>query len=75
MPRSAKEKQEIEFSVPETHRIIELYQEEDVLWNQGSPDYFKAEKRNGALERMKEKLEEEFPDIAKFTGMYNYFHC
>ena len=32
MPRSAKEKAEIEFSVPETFRICELYQKEDVLY-------------------------------------------
>ena len=70
--RSAKEKQEIEFSVPETHRIIELYQDEDILLNQGSPDYFKAEKRNGASERMNEKLEEGFPDIAIFTVKHNW---
>ena len=56
MPRSAKQKAEIEFSVPETFRICELYQEEDVLWNQGSPEYFKIDKRDGALERMKGKL-------------------
>ena len=69
MPRSGKEKPEVEFSVPETFRIIELYQEEDVLWNQGSSEYFKTEKREGALSRMKEKLEEDFPDIVKFTGI------
>ena len=49
MPRPAKEKAEIEFSVPETFRICELYQEE-----QGSPEYFKRDKRAVALERMKE---------------------
>ena len=54
MPRPAKEKAEIEFSVPETFRICELYQEEHVLWDQGSPEYFKRDKRAVALERMKE---------------------
>ena len=33
MPRSAKEKAEIEFSVPETFQICELYQEEDHFYN------------------------------------------
>ena len=28
--------------------MIELYQAEDVLWNQGSPDYFKTEKGMGS---------------------------
>ena len=32
MPRPAKEKAETEFSIPETFRICELYQEEDVLY-------------------------------------------
>ena len=53
MPRAAKENAEIEFSVPETFRICELYQEENVFWNQGSPEYFKTDKMDGALERMK----------------------
>ena len=32
MARSAKEMSEIEFSVPETFRIIKLCQEEAALW-------------------------------------------
>ena len=60
MPRSAKEKAEIDFFVPETFRICALYHEEAVLWNQGTPEYFKIEKRYDALERMKSKIEEEY---------------
>ena len=41
MPRSAKDESEIEFYVPETFWIVELYQENDVRWNQGSPEYFR----------------------------------
>ena len=49
MPRSAKEKPEIEFSVPETIELLNCTkQAEDVLWNQGSPDYLKAEKGMGS---------------------------
>ena len=56
MVRSAKDKTEIEFSVPGTLKIIELYQEEDVLYNQGSPEYPKAEKRDfRAVAWMKER--------------------
>ena len=36
MPSSANEKAEIEITVPETFRICELYQKEDVLWNQST---------------------------------------
>ena len=39
MPKSTKERAETEFSVPETFRICELYQEEDVLWNPRSCPY------------------------------------
>ena len=54
MPKSAKEKAEIEFSVPETFRICELY----FLWNKGLPEYFKTDKRDGALECMKARMKE-----------------
>ena len=36
----------------------------DVLWNQGSPEYFETEKRDGALGRIKEKpLENHFFEL------------
>ena len=63
-PKSSKEKQEIKFSAAETYNICKLYQEEDVPWNQNLADYSKSEKREAALQGVKEKLEEEFPAIA-----------
>ena len=62
-PKSSKEKQEVEFSAAETYRICELYQEEVVLWNQTLAVHSKTEKREAALERVKEKLEGEFPEL------------
>ena len=59
----------MEFSVPETFRIIELYQ--DVLWNQGSPEYFKAEKRKGALAGIKENKSNIM--IHNDTAIFSFF--
>lgn len=60
-------KESIYFTKNQIQMLCELYQEEDNLWNVISPDYHKKDKNN-SLERIKEKMVEEYPDIQPFTG-------
>lgn len=60
-------KESIYLTKNQIQMLCELYQEEDNLWNVISPDYHKKDKNN-SLERIKEKMVEEYPDIQPFTG-------
>ena len=62
-------KDTIYFTKQQIERLIELYQGEENLWNIGSPDYHKKNKKNDSLEKMKMALEEEFQDIQPYTGI------
>ena len=63
-------KDTIYFTKQQIERLIELYQGEENLWNIGSPDYHKKNKKNDSLEKIKMALEEEFRDIQPFTGIF-----
>lgn len=48
-----------EWSHPEIVRLIELWSEEQCLFNARHPDYHKKDRRNNALTRLKETLDNE----------------
>ena len=63
MSRSAKEKPGTEFSVPETIELLNCTK------NQGSPDYFKAEKKEwGLLSLLIRRIALAIRDRAIFIG-------
>jgi len=57
----------------QVQRLCELYQEEEHLWNIQSPHYFKKDKRNAALNRIKDGLEAEHDDLPNFTSKFYIF--
>ena len=65
-------KESIYFTKNQIQMLCELYPEEDNLWNVISPDYHKKDKKNNSLERIKENMVEEYPDIQPFTGKNTY---
>ena len=60
-------KDTIYFTKQQIERLIELYQGEENLWNIGSPDYHKKNKKNDSLEKMKKKK------IPGYSSLYMYF--
>ena len=60
-------KDTIYFTKQQIERLIELYQGEENLWNIGSPDYHKKNKKYDSLEKMKMALEEFQAQIQPFT--------
>jgi hypothetical protein len=66
MPR----KEELYMSKPQIQRLCELYQEEEYLWNIQSQHYFKKEKRNAALNRIKDNhmMQDEHDDLPNFSS-------
>ena len=55
---------------PQIQRLCELYQEEEYLWNIQSQHYFKKEKRNAALNRIKDNhmMQDEHDDLSDFSS-------
>jgi len=66
MPR----KEELYMRKPQIQRLCELYQEEEYLWNIQSQHYFKKEKRNAALNRIKDNhmMQDEHDDLSDFSS-------
>ena len=62
-------KKEVYLSKAQIQRLCELYQEEEHLWNIQSPHYFKKDKKQAALIRIKEALENDHEDLPTCTGI------
>ena len=60
----AAKRKEIIISKEQTDKLIELFEQEEDLWNISSDSYHKKEARYAAHSRIKEKTND------KFDGMY-----
>ena len=61
---AAKRKKELKLKSEQTERLVELYQEEEDLWNFSSQSYHNKDVRRKALENMLMILQQEFPGLS-----------